>query len=701
MILRKTFIFVGFVLLLGCGGQVSDQPATDVNPFFVEYGTPFDVQPFDRIDEAHFVPAFEEGMARQNAEIAAIVDNPEAPTFANTIAALDRSGELLDEVSRVFFALSGSNTNDEIEAIQKEIAPRLAAHKDEIQLNPGLFARVKTVYDDRESLGLDAEQLFLLENLYRDYVRDGALLGPEDQSRLKEINQRLSALQVEFNSNLLAETNAFKLVVEDEADLAGLPPGVIEAAAAAAERAELENAWVFTTHKPSMLPFLTYAENRDLREQLFTAYTIRGNQDNENDNKAVMAEIVNLRVEKARLLGYETFAHYTLEPRMAGTPDKVYELLDQLWEASLPVAKREVAEMQSIIDSEGGGFELAPWDWWYYSEKVRKAKYDLDDNELRPYFELDKVRDGVFYVANRLYGLTFVELEEMPKPHPDAEVFEVFEADGSHAAVIYMDYHPRESKRGGAWCGRFRSQNRSAGVEIDPVINLVCNFTSATEDTPALLSLDEVETLFHEFGHALDGMLSNVTYRTGVRSPDFGELPSQIMEHWAMNPEVLKVYARHYETGEPIPDDLIAKIQNSSTFNQGFNQVEYLAASLLDMEYHTLTEPTEIDINAFEKAYFDEIGLIPEIVSRYRTTYFSHITGGYAAGYYGYIWSGVLDNDAFAAFEETSLFDRETANRFRTEILEVSGSRDYMDMWVAFRGREPEIGPLLRNLGLQ
>ena len=386
---------------------------------------------------------------------------------------------------------------------------------------------------------------------------------------------------------------------------------------------------------------------------------------------------------------------------MAGTPEGVYGLLDQLWEASLPVAKREVAEMQAIIDSEGGGFELAPWDWWFYAEKVRKAKYDLDDNELRPYFELDNVRDGVFYVANQLYGLTFEELEDMPKPHPDAQVFEVFEADGSHAAVIYMDYHPRESKRGGAWCGRFRSQNRADGDEVDPVINLVCNFTTATEDTPALLSLDEVETLFHEFGHALDGMLANVTYRTGVRSPDFGELPSQIMEHWAMDPEVLKVYARHYQTGEPIPDELIAKIEKASTFNQGFIQVEYLAASLLDMEYHTLTEPTDLDINAFEKAYFDEIGLIPEIVSRYRTTYFSHITGGYAAGYYGYTWSGVLDHDAFAAFEETSLFDQETAHRFRTEILEVSGSKDYMDMWVAFRGREPEIEPLLRNLGLQ
>ena len=702
MILRKMLIFVGCVLLLGCGGQTTDDAeTTDVNPFFVEYDTPFDVQPFDRIDEAHFVPAFEEAMTRQNAEIDAIVSNPEPPTFDNTIAALDRSGELLDEVSRVFFALTGSNTNDELQEIQKQISPRLAAHRDEIELNPELFARVKAIYDGRETLDLDREQLFLLEVLYERAVRNGALLGGEDMARLKQINQRLAELRVEFGANLLAETNAFKLIIEDEADLAGLPAGVVETAAATAQREGLEHAWVITTHKPSMLPFLTYADNRDLREQLFTAYTVRGDQDNEHDNKAVIAEIINLRVEKATLLGYETFAHLTLEPRMAGTPENVYELLDRLWDASLPVAKREVTAMQAIIDSEGGGFELAPWDWWYYAEKVRKASFDLDDNELRPYFELNNVRDGVFHVANRLYGLTFEELEDMPKPHPDAQVFEVKEADGSHAAVIYMDYHPRESKRGGAWCGRFRSQNRSAGVEVDPVINLVCNFTTATEDTPALLSLDEVETLFHEFGHALDGILSNVTYRTGSRSPDFGELPSQIMEHWAMAPEVLKIYATHYQTGEPMPDELIAKIERSSTFNQGFIQVEYLAASLLDMAYHTLTEPTELDINAFESATFDEIGLIPEIVSRYRTTYFSHITGGYAAGYYGYIWSGVLDHDAFAAFEETSLFDAETANRFRTEILEVTGSKDYMDMWVAFRGREPEIEPLLRNLGLQ
>ncbi|MCU0305474.1 MAG: M3 family metallopeptidase [Thermoanaerobaculales bacterium] len=699
--MRRSLLCIACLLVLSCAGQPSDAPVAEVNPFFADYGTPFDVQPFDRIEPAHFVPAFEEGMARQDAEVAAIVSNAEPPTFDNTIAALDRSGELLEEVSRVFFALTGSNTSDELQAIEKEISPRLAAHRDAIQMNPELFARIRSLYDARDGLELDREQRFLLERLYQRGVREGALLGEADQERLKGINQRLSELQVEFNANLLAETNAYKLVITDQARLAGLPPAVVETAATTAARDGLESGWVFTTHKPSMLPFLTYADDRELRQQLYTAYTVRGNQGNEHDNKAVIAEIVNLRVDKARLLGYDTYADYVLEERMAGSPERVYELLDQLWAASLPVARREVAEMQAIIDAEGGGFSLAPWDWWYYAEKVRKAKYDLDDNELRPYFELGNVRDGVFYVANRLYGLTFEPLEGMPKPHPDAEVFEVLEADGSHAAVIYMDYHPRESKRQGAWCGRFRSQSRADGVEVDPVINLVCNFTTATADEPALLSLDEVETLFHEFGHALDGILADVTYRTTFRSPDFGELPSQIMEHWAMHPEVLKVYARHYQTGEPIPDELIARIEASSLFNQGFDQVEYLAASLLDMEYHTLNEPAELDVNAFEQAYLESIGLIPEILPRYRTTYFAHIVGGYAAGYYGYMWSGVLDHDAFAAFEETSLFDAETAQRFRTEILEPSGSRDYMEMWLAFRGREPDIAPLLRNLGLE
>ena len=674
-------------------------PVAD-NPFFEPYDTPFDVHPFDRIQPEHFDPAFEEGMRREKAEHQAIIDDPSAPDFENTIAALDRAGVLLGEVSRVFFALSGANTNEALQEINQRMSPRLAAHRDELRLDKRMFARVKAVHDARASLDLDAEQTFLLEKMYKGYVRSGALLDDAEQARLKEINQELSRLRVSFSDNLLAETNGFRLVVEDEADLAGLPDSSIETAATAAEAAGLEGKWVFTTHKPSMLPFLTYAENRDLRRRLFTAYTMRGNNGNDHDNTGVMADIIELRIERARLLGYDTYADYVLENRMAKTPERVYDLLDRLWEASIPVARSEVVEMQKIIDREGGGFELAAWDWWHYAEKVRKETYELDDNELRPYFALDRVRDGAFWVANKLYGLTFEPLDDMPKPHPEAQVFQVKEADGSHCAVMYMDFHPRASKRQGAWCGTYRSQNRAHGEEVDPIINLVCNFTRPSGDAPALLSLDEVETLFHEFGHALDGMLSDVTYRTSFRSADFSELPSQIMEHWAVEPEVMRHYARHYRTGETIPDPLIEKIINSGHFNQGFATVEYLAASLLDMEYHTLSEAEDLDVESFETEYFDRVGLIPEIVSRYRSSYFAHIVGGYAAGYYGYIWCGVLDCDAFEAFKETSLFDQATARRFRETILERNGTADFLEMYLDFRGREPEIGPLLRKRGL-
>lgn len=695
---RLVPLTIGALLVLSSisGGD----PAPVDNPLLADYGTPLDVPPFDTLEPAHFEPAFEAAMARQKAEHRAIIDDPAPPDFENTIAALDRSGELLGEVSAIFFGLTGANANADLQAIRQRTAPKLAAHRDELGLDPDMFARVKAVYDAREAAGLTREQRFLLEKLYERYVRNGALLEGANLERLKEINQELSSLRVSFSDNLLAETNGFRLVVDDEADLAGLPPSSVEAAAAAAAAAELPGKWVFTTHKPSLLPFLTYAENRDLRETLFTAYTMRGNNGNDHDNTGVMAEIIELRVEKAELLGYETYAHYVLESRMAGTPERVYDLLDRLWAASIPVAKDEVREMQAIIDREGGGFALEPWDWWYYAEKVRSEKFDLDDTELRPYFPLDRVRDGAFEVATKLYGLTFEPLDDMPKPHPEAQVFRVREADGSHCAVMFMDFHPRASKRQGAWCGRYRGQHRNRGVEVDPIINLVCNFTRPSGDAPALLSLDEVETLFHEFGHALDGMLSDVTYRTGFSSADFSELPSQIMEHWAVEPEVLQGYARHWETGEPIPDALVEKIIRSGHFNQGFATVEYLAASLLDMEYHTLTEAADLDVLAFETAFFDEAGLIPQIVSRYRSSYFAHIIGGYAAGYYGYIWCGVLDADAFEAFRETSLFDRETASRFRSAILERNGTVDFMEMYLDFRGQEPTIEPLLRKRGL-
>lgn len=691
-------------LIFSSCSKTSETPAeaaaTD-NPFFAEYDTPFKVPPFDIIKPEHFIPAYEKGMEQQIAEIEKLVNNPDAPTFENTIVALDRSDKLLSEVSRVFGGLSGANTNDEIKAIQKEMAPRLAAHRDEINLNKKLFERIKAVYEQRDELNINNEQMYLLENLYKRYVRNGANLNDEDQAKLKEINQELSKLGVQFGQNVLAETNEFKLVIESEEDLAGLPESSITGAAEAAKEAGLEGKWVFTTHKPSMIPFLQYSEKRDLREKLYRAYTKRGDNDNQHDNKKILSDLIKLRVERANLLGYKTYADYVLETRMAGNPQNVYDLLNRLWDASLPIAKRERQEMQAIVYREGGGFKLASWDWWYYAEKLRKEKYQLDDTELRPYFVLNNVRDGAFWVANQLYGLTFKELKGMPLPHSDAQVFEVKEADGSHCGVLYMDFHPRTSKRAGAWCGTYRGQSRKYGEEIDPVVNLVCNFSKPVGDNPAMITLEEVETLFHEFGHGLDNLLSNVTYGTTFRSSDFSELPSQIMEHWAMEPMVLKHYAKHYQTGEPIPDSLIDKIMKSGLFNQGFITVEYLAACLLDMKYHTLTESQDLDINQFEKDYFDEIGLIPEIISRYRSTYFSHIIGGYAAGYYGYIWCEVLDCDAFEAFKETSLFDQKTANAFRKSILEVNGTADYMSMYLNFRGREPRIEPLLKNRGLQ
>ncbi|NOR14272.1 MAG: peptidase M3, partial [Candidatus Aminicenantes bacterium] len=572
-------LLVTLGLMVAACSKTAEKPEAPAgeNPFFAEYDTPFQVPPFNIIKPEHFIPAYEKGMEEQKAEIDTLVNSSEEPDFDNTIAALGRAGKLMSNVSRVFGGLSGANTNDEIKAIQKEMAPRLAAHRDEINLNQKLFERVKAVYEKREELNLNDAESYILENVYKGYVRNGAALNETDKAKLKEINQAMSKLGVQFGQNVLTETNSYKLVIENEAELAGLPDAMIAEAAAVAKRADMDGKWIFTTHKPSMLPFLQYSEKRDLREKIYMAYTHRGDNDNEYDNKKVLSDLIKLRVERANLLGYKTYADYILESRMAKTPQNVYDLLNRLWDASIPIAKREVKEMQTIIDREGGDFKLASWDWWYYAEKLRKEKYALDDTELRPYFVLNNVRDGAFWVATQLYGLTFEELQGMPLPHPDAQVFEVKHADGSHCGVLYMDFHPRESKRGGAWCGTYRSQSRKYGEFITPVVNLVCNFSKPVGDNPAMITLEEVGTLFHEFGHGLDNLLSNITYGMTFRSPDFSELPSQIMEHWAMEPTVIKHYAKHYQTGETIPDALIAKIEKSGLFNQGFITVEYLA----------------------------------------------------------------------------------------------------------------------------
>jgi peptidyl-dipeptidase Dcp len=669
------------------------------NPFFSEFDTPFNVPAFDKIMAKQYMPAFDTGMAEGRREIAQIVQNKKTPTFKNTIVALDNAGELLGNVSSVFFSQVSANTNDSLQNIEVEISPKLAAYGDEIRLNPGLFKRVKYIYDNQEKFKLKPEQAFILENLYKGFVRNGANLNKQDQDSLKKLNQRISVLAVRFSQNILNETNSYKLFV-DKKGIEGLPESILSSSSAAAKAAGQEGKWIFTTQKPSIFPFLTYSKNRELRRELFHAYTNRGNNGNESDNNKIFAELVALRAAHAKILGYKSHASYVLEPRMAKNPENAFNLLNSLWEKAIPVAKNEVKEMQEIINKEGGKFNLEPSDWWYYSELLRKQKYDLNDAELRPYFKLDNVVEGVLTCANKLFGITFAPIANIPLPHPDAKAFEVKDNDGSHLGVLYMDFHPRASKRQGAWCGSYRSYHIKNGKTITPVMTTVFNFTNANGDTPALLDLDEVTTLFHEFGHALDGLFNKNPYNASYIAWDFVELPSQLNEHWATEPEVLNIYAKNYKTGEPIPADLVQKITNSGYFNQGFANVEVLAASMLDMAYHTLQAPVNIDIQSFEKDYFTKIGLIPEIVSRYRTTYFLHIADGYDAGYYSYKWAAVLDNDAFEAFKEKGIFDQATALSYRKNILEKNGTMDAMQMFVNFRGREPKIEPLLKNTGL-
>ncbi len=671
------------------------------NPLLGEFNTPYEVPPFDDIKAEHYIPAFEKGMEEHNKEIEAIINNEEAPNFENTIAAESRSGALLSRTASVFYGLNSANTNDEMQKIASEISPKLSAHYDGINLNPDLFKRVKAVYDKRSELDLNEEQEYILENVYKDFVRSGALLSKEKKDELKKINSRLSTLSLEFGQNVLAETNNFKMVVDNKDDLAGLPESVVQAASETAEASGHPGKWVFTTQKTSMIPFLQYAENRELRKKLYMAYTHRGNNDNEYDNKEILKEMVNLRLKRANLLGYDTHADYRLETRMAKKPENVNNLLMRVWEAALPVAKAEREAMQKMINKEGGDFELQSWDWWYYAEKVRKQKYDLDDSELRPYFELANVRDGAFETANKLFGISFEEVNNVPLPHPDAQAFDVTNEQGEHIGLLYMDFHPRTSKRGGAWCGGYRDHEVDAnGNEIKPLVTIVCNFTKPTSDTPALISLDEVETLFHEFGHALDGLFAQNTYPTTFVARDFVELPSQIMEHWSTHPDVIKEYATHYKTGKAIPQALINKIEKSALFNQGFANVEFTAAALLDMAYHTLEKPLSMNVMAFEDQYLNSIGLIPEIFSRYRSTYFRHISGGYDAGYYSYMWSAVLDNDGFEAFKENGIFNRETARRYKENVLEKNGIADPEELYRQFRGRDPKIEPLLKNRGL-
>lgn len=673
------------------------------NPFFREWTGPFGMPPFAEIRNEHFLPALERGIAEARKEVLAIAESTDPPTFANTIEALDNTGELLDKVQGVFGNLAGAETNDSIEAISRKVAPMMAALRDDRLLNPKLFARVKAVWEKRNSAGLDAEQIRLTDETYKEFVRGGANLDDKGKERLRSINSELSTLSVRFSQNLLKETNAYKLVIDKKEDLSGLPDGVVAAAADAAKRANLPGKWVFTLHAPSIWPFLTYADNRELRRQILTAYTLRCNNNNEQDNKQVLYRIASLRAEKSRLLGYQTFAHLTLEERMAKEPAKVYDLLNQLWKPALKLAAKEKADMQALIDASGGKFKLEAWDWRYYAEKVKASRYALNEDEVREYLSLDNVLLGAYMVANKLYGLKVTERTDLPKYHPEVRTFEVKDADGSHLGIFMIDYHPRPGKRVGAWSSRYRGQRIKNGKDIRPIVVNVCNFSRPAAGKPALLTMEEVETLFHEFGHGLHSLLAKVRYQGLSGTPrDFVELPSQIMENWATEPSVLSTFAKHYQTGKPIPRELLEKIDRAGKFNQGFATVEYLAASLLDMEWHTITSEPSKDSEGFEKAALDKIGLMPEIPSRYRSTYFQHIfASGYAAGYYSYIWSEVLDSDAYQAFKEKgNVFDPNLARAFRTKVLERGGSADAMEMYKDFRGREPSVAPLIEKRGL-
>ncbi len=677
------------------------------NPLLKQFKTPYGVPPFDKIKEEHYLPAIKCAILEHKGEIEKIINNPEKPTFKNTIEALDFSGRKLRLITNIFFNQLSADTNDELQKIAKEVSPLLSKHTDEILMNDKLFKRVESVYKERDKLNLNSEQKRVIALYYKDFVRGGAKLCPAKKKKLAEINSKLSLLTLKFGENVLKDTKAFELVIDNKADLAGLPDGLIKAAEEAARAKGYKGKWLFTLDKPMLIPFLEFSDKRELRKKMLLGYIMKGDNNNENDNKKIISEIVNLRIEKAHLLGYRTHANYILEENMAKNPQNVYELLWKIWMPALRKAKEERKLLQERIYKDGKKFKLKPWDWWYYAEKVKKTRYNLDTSKLKPYFKLENVlKDGVFNLVHRLYGLTFEERHDLPRYNKDVKTFLVKDSDGLLIGIIYLDYYPRPGKRGGAWMTPYRKEAKVNGKRIIPIVANVGNFTKPTSDKPSLLSIDEVLTMFHEFGHALHGLLSQCTYYrvsgTDV-ARDFVELPSQIMENWALELELLKMYAKHYKTGKTIPMDMIEKIKNSSKFNQGFATTEYLAASFLDMDWHTLEMSKDWDITAFETNSMARIGLIPEIYVRYRSTYFQHIfAGGYSAGYYSYIWAEVLDSDAFHAYKEKGdIFDREIASRFRKYILEKGGSEDPMELYIKFRGRKPDINALLEKRGLK
>ncbi len=701
--MNKTLLTVASaiaVTLSACNSNEMEQ-----NPFLADYTTQYEIPPFNQIKYEHYLPAVKAGIEAQNAEIDSIIANPATPDFENTILALDNSGQLLNKVAYVFFALSESDNTPEMQELNPEISSLYTAHSDNMGMNEALFNRIRSVYDRRDSLGLNVAQTRLLEKYYKNFVRSGALLDAEKKEILKGINQELSNAFIAFNENVLKGTNAWELVVEKQEDLAGLPESAIAMAADEAKARGKEGKWVFTLHAPSRLAVLTYADNRNLREQMWNGYTSLAT-DSVYNNDANINKILKLRTQKANMLGFDCFADYAIDNVMAKTTKNAEDLLYKIWKPAVAKVKEEVADMQAYIKAEGNDFKVAPWDYYYYAEKVKAQKFNISEDQVRPYFKLENVVEGIFHVANKLYGVTFTELKDAPKYNPEVTVYEVKDAAGEHLAVFMTDYFPRATKRQGAWMSEFKGSCNYDSVCERPIIYNVGNFTRPSGDMPALLTIDEVETTFHEFGHGLHGMLTRAAYRgqagTNV-DRDLVELPSQIMEHWAFEPEVLAVYAKHYQTGEVIPAELVEKLIASSKFNQGFATTELAGAALLDIEWHKLNDGKDVNVAEFETSVAKKLGLPEELTFRYRSTYFKHIFGsdGYAAGYYTYLWAEVLDADGFELFTEKGIFDKATADAFRTNILEMGGSDDPMKLYKQFRGQEPNPDALLRNRGLK
>jgi peptidyl-dipeptidase Dcp len=677
------------------------------NPFYSDhYGTPHNTPAFSKIKNKHYEEAFMKGMEEKRADIKAIIENKEEPNFENVIVAFEKSGLLLDRVSNVFYHFTGAHTNDTIKALSKKLSPLLTSLDDEIYMNLALFNKVKAINDNKANQDYTTEQKTVIENYYKSFVRSGANLDEAKKKALSEINTQLASICLDFGNNILDETNKFEMILEKE-DLAGLSDDIVSAASATAKEHNLEGKYVFTIHKPSMIPFLTYSTRRDLRKQIYDAYSKQGDHDDELDNKKNLVEISNLRLKKANILGYPTHAHYVLDENMAKTPENVFQLLDKMWQPAIARAKYEVEQMQEIVKAEGNDFKIEAHDWFHYAEKVKMRDYALDEDMMRPYFKLENVIDGAFMVATKLYGLTFHPIVGIESYHDEAKIYEVKDEHGEHLAIYYADHHPRASKRGGAWMSEMRQQHAMDGKDERPLITNVMNFTKPTADKPSLLSMDETLTLFHEFGHAVHGMLSRCTYPSvaGTNTPrDFVEFPSQVFENWAMAPSVLKMYAKHYKTREPMPDELIEKIQKAGHFNQGFATVEYMAAAYLDMFYCSIIKPFTADVSTYEADKMKELGLIDEIIPRYKSTYFRHIFSsptGYSSGYYGYQWAEVLDADTYEYFLETDLFDAKKAIAFRDEILAKGGTDNVMEMYKRFRGQKPKVEALIKKRGME